>query len=82
MLRINSPCQYQIRGSAFNPGLVVETQWGTGTFTSRSCVLISMELRPNAQYQALGYHELIYDLIHLTVPLIPCPFSESVSSSN
>lgn len=61
-------------GDGFDPALVNENQWGTGTFTSDSCEAISMELRPNAEYQAQGYSDLSYGLIRLTTPVIPCPF--------
>ena len=60
-------------GAFFDPMLVLESQWGTGTFTGHSCESMHMELRPNAEYQVLGYTNLIYDLIRLTVPLLPCP---------
>lgn len=62
-------------GDDFDPDMVNETQWGTGVFTANSCDLIHMELYPNAEYQALGYTDLIYDLVRLTTPIVPCPYS-------
>jgi hypothetical protein len=60
-------------GEDYDPALVIETQWGTGTFTASSCELIHMALFPNAQFQGMGYTDLIYDLIRLTTPSVPCP---------
>ena len=60
-------------GDFFDPMLVLESQWGSGTFTANSCESLHMELRPNAEYQTLGYTDLAYDLIRLTVPALPCP---------
>ena len=60
-------------GDFFDPMLVLESQWGSGTFTANSCESLHMELRPNTEYQALGYTNLMYDLMRLTVPLLPCP---------
>ncbi|HKJ17793.1 MAG TPA: plastocyanin/azurin family copper-binding protein [Xanthomonadales bacterium] len=65
-------------GDDYNPDDVAQTQWGTGVFTSTDCELISMVLTPNADYQALGYTVLEYDLVRLTTPLIECP-SESTN---
>lgn len=61
-------------GEGFDPDRVNESQWGTGTFTAANCTAIQMELRPNAQFQALGFTDLAYDLVRLTTPLIACPF--------
>lgn len=60
-------------GQAFDPDLVNETQWGTGTFTATSCNTMHMSLSPTAQYQAAGYTNLAYALKRLTVPAAPCP---------
>lgn len=59
-------------GDAFDPELVIETAWGTGSFTSISCDLIQMVLTPNAEFQSLGYTVLAYNLIRLTTPIVPC----------
>lgn len=59
-------------GDGFDPALVTETQWGTGTFTASSCDAMHMALAPNADYQTLGYTALEYDLIRLTTPAVPC----------
>ena len=64
-----------IWGPNFDPALVSESQWGTGVFTANDCARVQMELTPNAQYQALGYTTLTYDLSRLTTPLVPCPFT-------
>jgi len=61
-------------GADFDPDDIVETEWGTGVFTADGCDLISMVLTANAQYAALGYTELAYDLIRLTTPSIACPY--------
>lgn len=55
--------------------LGTEEQWGTGTFIADGCGLIHMALMPNAQYQGLGYTDLMYDLIRLTTPAGVCPAS-------
>ncbi len=60
-------------GDDFDPELVNETEWGTGTFSVSSCGAMHMELNPNSEYQALGYTVLMYDLIRLTTPDLPCP---------
>ncbi|MDX1409221.1 MAG: hypothetical protein R3330_13835, partial [Saprospiraceae bacterium] len=60
-------------GDDFDPAEVNETQWGTGTFTANSCESMHMELRPNAEFQAMGYTHLAYDLVRLVTPVIPCP---------
>ena len=60
-------------GPDFDPANVNQPQWGTGTFTASSCDTISMSLRPNAQFQGMGYSELAYDLVRLTTPILPCP---------
>lgn len=62
-----------IWGDDFDPALVNESQWGTGTFTTNSCESIHMVLMPNAQFQAEGYTELEYDLVRLTTPAATCP---------
>lgn len=62
-------------GDDFNPALVNQDQFGTGTFTAISCESVSMALMPNAAYQALGYTNLEYGLIRLTTPAIPCPYN-------
>jgi quinoprotein glucose dehydrogenase len=62
-------------GQDFDPALVNTSQWGTGTFTASSCSAIRMALAPNAESRALGYTDLMYDLIRLTTPLIPCPIA-------
>lgn len=64
-------------GDDLDPALVNESQWGRGTFTASSCDAMHMALMPNAEYQAMGYTDLSYDLIRLTTPLIPCPIDES-----
>ena len=61
-------------GENFDPANVKQPQWGTGTFTASSCESITMSLRPNAEYQDLGYSSLAYDLVRLAQPAIPCPF--------
>ena len=60
-------------GDFFDPMLVLETQWGSGTFTANSCESLHMELRPNAEFQVLGYTDLMYSLVRLTTPVLPCP---------
>jgi hypothetical protein len=60
-------------GDDFDPALVTETQWGTGTFTASSCEAMHMALMPNEQFQGAGYTNLMYDLIRLTTPSVPCP---------
>jgi sugar lactone lactonase YvrE len=60
-------------GDDFDPDLVNESQWGTGTFTASSCEAMHMSLMPNAQFQGMGYTDLMYDLIRLTTPSAPCP---------
>lgn len=60
-------------GDDFDPADVTESQWGTGKFTADSCDVIHMELYPNAEYQALGYTDLEYDVVRLTTPIISCP---------
>lgn len=62
-------------GEAFDPQLVVESLWGTGTFTACGCDNMVMDLRPNAEYQARGFTNLLgYELIRLTSTVIPCPY--------
>jgi plastocyanin len=61
-------------GTLFDPMLVMESQWGTGTFTGLDCESVNVELRPNAEYQALNYHTITLDWVRLTTPLIACPF--------
>jgi len=60
-------------GEDFDPQLVNESQWGTGVFTVSSCGAMNMELTPNEAYQAMGYTDLMYDLIRLTTPALSCP---------
>jgi plastocyanin len=60
-------------GPGFDPADLVETQWGTGLFTSSSCDAISMVLTPNATFVGMGYSELGAELIRLTISAIPCP---------
>jgi hypothetical protein len=60
-------------GDDFDADLVMETQWGTGTFIACTCALIRMQLKPNADYQARGYTNLMYDLVRLTTSALPCP---------
>jgi len=62
-------------GGDFDPDLVNETQWGTGSFSFSSCNGAHVSLSPNAQYQALGYTNLAYDLKRNTVPAAPCPIA-------
>ena len=62
-------------GDDFDPELVVESQWGTGVFRSCGCDFLIMDLRPNDEYKALGYTNLLnYDLVPLTTRVIPCPY--------
>ena len=61
-------------GNDFDPLLVEETQWGTGTFIGNDCESIDMELRPSADFQAQGFSDLAYTLVRLTAPVIPCPY--------
>jgi hypothetical protein len=65
-------------GDNYDPALVSESQWGTGTFTVDSCDSMAMELKPNAAFEAKGYAYLMYDLVRLTTPAAPC----SVDNSN
>jgi hypothetical protein len=60
-------------GDEFDPALVNETRWGTGTFTASSCDAMHMTLMPNAEFQDMGYTDQMYDLIRLTTPAVPCP---------
>jgi hypothetical protein len=60
-------------GNEYNPELVRETPWGTGTFTAQGCELISMSLMPNTESQVMGYTDIAYDLTRLTTPTVPCP---------
>jgi hypothetical protein len=64
-------------GDDFDFTLVNETQWGTGRIISTGCETMRLELRPNATYRAMGYTDLIYDLIRLAVPIAPCPAVEA-----
>ena len=64
-------------GDNFDPALVNESQWGTGTFTASSCSAMHMTLMPNAEFRALGYTDLEYDLIRLTTPAAPCRIENS-----
>jgi hypothetical protein len=65
-------------GQDFDPGLVNESQWGTGTFTSGNCGNVHMQLKPNVAHQIAGFTDLEYDLIRLTVPLAPCPVANPI----
>jgi hypothetical protein len=60
-------------GDNYDPALVTESQWGTGTFTASSCDAMHMALVPSAEFQAAGYTALMYDLMRLTTPAAPCP---------
>jgi N-acetylneuraminic acid mutarotase len=60
-------------GEDFDPALVIELEWGTGTFTANNCDVIHMELTPNQASRNLGFTDLAYELVRLTTPLIPCP---------
>jgi hypothetical protein len=60
-------------GDEFDPALVNETRWGTGTFTASSCDAMHMTLMPNVEFQDMGYTDQMYDLIRLTTPAVPCP---------
>jgi plastocyanin len=60
-------------GDGFDPANLVETEWGTGHFSSTGCDLIQMVLTPNGTFQGMGYTALSYDLIRLTTPAVPCP---------
>jgi hypothetical protein len=60
-------------GDAYDPALVNELQWGTGTFTASSCDAMHMALMPNAEFQGMGFTDLMYDLVRLTTPAVPCP---------
>jgi hypothetical protein len=60
-------------GDDFDPSLVTETEWGTGVISASNCESMSVKLMPNATFQSLGYTDLMYDLIRLTTPVVPCP---------
>jgi predicted CXXCH cytochrome family protein len=60
-------------GDDYDPSLVVESEWGSGTFTASSCEAMHMSLMPNAAFQGMGYTDLMYDLMRLTTPAAPCP---------
>jgi hypothetical protein len=60
-------------GDDYDPAFVNESQWGTGTFTASSCEAMHMALIPNAEFQGMGYTDLMYDLRRLTTPSVPCP---------
>jgi N-acetylneuraminic acid mutarotase len=62
-----------IWGDDFDPMLINETPWGAGIFVASDCETIHMALMPNAEYQALGYTDLMYDMVRLTTPAIDCP---------
>jgi hypothetical protein len=64
-------------GDNFDPALVNETQWGTGTFTASGCDAMHMFLMPNAEFQGMGYTNLAYDLMRLTTPALNCPIDIS-----
>lgn len=63
-------------GDDFDPEMMNETEWGTGRFTASSCDSTHMELFPNAEFQALGYTDLAYDMVRLTTPIVPCPHND------
>jgi hypothetical protein len=65
-------------GEDFDPALVNEAPWGTGTFTASSCDSMHMSLMPNAQFQDMGYTNLMYGLIRLTTPAMPCPLANPI----
>jgi len=65
-----------IWGDSYDPELVYEAQWGTGTFTVNSCSSIDMQLQPNAEFQNMGYMNLAYELVRLTTPITPCPIDK------
>jgi glutathione S-transferase len=60
-------------GNDFDPELVNESQWGTGTLTADNCESIHMVLVPNEASQGAGFTNLEYDLVRLTTPAISCP---------
>jgi hypothetical protein len=64
-------------GDDFDPALISEMQWGTGTFTADSCESINMALMPNAEFQGMGYTNVQYDLIRLTTPAVSCPIESA-----
>ncbi len=50
----------------------MRTDWGTGTFIANSCGEMSFMLTPNDDMKAMGFTDLEYDLVRLTVP-VACP---------
>lgn len=64
-------------GVDFDPEQTPQTPWGSGVFRANSCQSISMTLTPNAEFMAMGYTVLSYDLIRLTTPVYPCPIENS-----
>ena len=60
-------------GAGYDPADWMETEWGTGLFTSSGCDSVSMSLTPNAAFASQGYGAISYDLIRLTNSAIPCP---------
>lgn len=60
-------------GADFDPADVNETQFGTGTFSATHCGAAHLLVDPNAEYEALGYTTLEYDLVRLATPAAPCP---------
>jgi predicted CXXCH cytochrome family protein len=66
-----------IWGDDYDPDLVVESLWGSGRFTASSCEAMYMALMPNAEFQARGYTDLMYDLVRLTTPAAPCPIENT-----
>lgn len=62
-------------GDAFNPDLVNETQFGTGTFSASHCGAAHLVVEPNASFAAEGYSSLEYDLVRLAQPAGPCPIA-------
>jgi hypothetical protein len=60
-------------GDNYDPSLVNESQWGSGTFTASSCDAMHMTLTPNAAFLSMAYTDLSYDLVRLTTPAVSCP---------
>jgi polyhydroxybutyrate depolymerase len=60
-------------GEEFDPAQISEIQWGSGTFTANSCTSTGLLLSPNSSFQALGYTDLMYDMVRLTTPVVNCP---------
>jgi hypothetical protein len=63
-------------GGAWGQGLGesgAEMQFGTGIFIANGCDSIDMALNPNEDHEALGFTDLMYDLIPLTTRSMDCP---------